>query len=321
LIQREKDVQALFGSLDKRLAEARQEINIWAEDTRKEAGGLLAQDEEAWNRLSKGLPDLSGEANKVAIAKLKSKETIDIRRQQLSKIEARSLKAVSRIELASQDSVKAMEQSKKELKSSLNGIDINRIKDESRQEGHKIALKKFITTYNEADKSTESKEMAAAVKTVSIVEETHKIRKAMEAKFDQKLALSRVPIMEAGQKKGIVMGNIGIIRKIVCHAESEPSPYLEDGTTRNPDHVATIGYQCGKDILEHKDLLGKVAPPKNRKDGADYGFYDAMAKGLEAALAEVTAKAKAEEAKEAAKEAAEKAKEEKEAKKKTKSSG
>lgn len=176
------------------------------------------------------------------------------------------------------DSKCALAKSKSELKAKIDKTQTSTLAIIYKQEGYNVALRDFIKRYKATDRDTELRQLADAVDLVDLVDAKAELDKRNKAKGETAQLMEEAK--KAAEKTGEMIGTIDTIYQMVSHALAEPPKLLDDGT-RNPAHVATLGFRIGQDIVSHTDLIHLVKPPKEMR-GADYGFCKAMAKGITA---------------------------------------
>jgi hypothetical protein len=259
----------------------------------------LANDQDAWNRLSSEPIDPDAKnidgTTQLAIDKLKSKLTVQLLRDAMHKIENKTHVALSKFVTHNETSKKALAESAEKLNLAMCDIHTSKYDAERRAEGYNKALEYFVKGYNNnIEREKELREMAEAVGTVDLRKKVAKFKAVYDnqhndyaQKRDQEIDELKMKHGEdaaAAMKNGEVMGTFSVVIKMVSHSTNEPPRILEDGT-RNPDHVATIGYEMGHRLFAFQELCALVAKPKDMAEEADYGFFRAMVEGMKAAKA------------------------------------
>jgi hypothetical protein len=285
LVQREHDLNQLDKGVTKHIEEGLAELKAWSMTSQKEASALLAKDQAAWDKLSSTPIDPDSkprtETTQLAFEKLKSRYTLELRRDLTTKIEKKVHGAVSRFNTMNMASKDALAKSQKQLAAELSETQTSLFARENQELGYKKAFADFVKTYHDVDRETKLKTMAdAAGKDNQSI-----IRRKLEAQFKIGVANANKKSMAIGLERGEITGTFSVVAKMASHSTNETPKVLENGK-RNPGHVATTGYNTGLRLCEFLDLCELASQPADMAPGADFGFFGALLEGLQAGLSE-----------------------------------
>jgi hypothetical protein len=282
LAQRENDIACLGKDIEQCIADADVQRKAWSDAMKKEATKLLVNDQAAWDKLSSEpiVPDSQSPAGatQIAIDKLKTRFTLEMRREIGTKLDNKLAAGVSRINSLQQASKEALAKSQKALASKLDDVQSSVIAKKNIDLGYNRAFEEFVKNYNEPNREAELKTMAAAAQAVKQSMLKADIRKEFELKYKEGIAKAEKKGMATGTIRGEITGTFSVVSKMALHSTNEPPRLLDDGA-RNADHVATIGYETGLRLCKFQDLCA-LAAPDGIAPGADFGFFDAVEDGL-----------------------------------------